>query len=489
MAVAYDAASESHTGTTASSSEASFSWTHTPVGTPAGVLVYVMSLGNPTDQSTGVTYGGVSLATDAAWEANDTLNEGGTCRAYYLGASVPTGAQTVVVSRANTIDHVYAVAITVTAASDTEVYTAGVVLLEEDGTLAEQSVTDGSPGTDSLRFAGGAFGHADVPAAGASSTAVHSIDIGVRVAAAVRETTAGQGSRSVGFSDALSDDRAVVHLAVRETYSYTLTAAAGTFTLTGNATGVTAQRSLTAAQATFTLTGTATGLLAARSLPAALGTFTISGPDTGLTAQRLLTADAGACTLSGTATGLTLARLLTASAGAFVLTGVDATLTYSGTTGYTLTAAAGSFALTGQAATLAAARLLTAGAGTLTLTGVDAALTAARLLTAGTGAVTLTGADAGVYYGRYLAGGAGVFTLTGNAATLTAARLLSATVADYTLTGVAVTLSYSNVYMGMVRLTARNGAALRLTGARGPASTFYSANGPAVRLTPREPGA
>lgn len=227
MAVAYDASSESHTGTTPSSSEASFSWTHTPVGTPKGVLVYVLCLGTPADLSTGVTYGGVALTTDAAWFAQDTLNEAGSCRAYYLGTGIPTGAQTVVVTRTNTVDHVYAVAITLTGAGDTEVHTPGVVLLEEDGTLAEQSVTDGSPGTDSLRFAGGSFGHAAVPAAGANSTAVHSIDIGIRVAGVVRETTAGQGSRSVGFSDATSDDRAVVHLAVREvsggtTYQVTL---------------------------------------------------------------------------------------------------------------------------------------------------------------------------------------------------------------------------------------------------------------------------
>jgi len=36
-AVANNAASESHTGTTSSTSQASFTWTHTPVGTPRGV--------------------------------------------------------------------------------------------------------------------------------------------------------------------------------------------------------------------------------------------------------------------------------------------------------------------------------------------------------------------------------------------------------------------------------------------------------------------
>lgn len=271
--------------------------------------------------------------------------------------------------------------------------------------------------------------------------------------------------------------------------SYTLTAAAASFALTGTTTGVTAQRQLAATQAAFTVTTTAAGLRAGRLLSATTASVSLTGQAAGLLAARTLSAGAGSFALSGTATGLTLARHLTASASAFVLTGVDATLTYSGTTGYTLTASTGTFALTGQAATLAAARLLTAGAGTLTLTGSDAALTAARLLTAGTGAVTLTGADAGLAYGRYLAGATGAVTLTGTAALFLLTRVLGAATGLFALTGVDVVLDYSAVYRGMIRLTARYGATLRLTGARGPAGTFYAANGPAVRLTPREPGA
>ena len=39
MAVAHDASVESHTGTTGSTSAASYNWTHTPVGTPRGILI------------------------------------------------------------------------------------------------------------------------------------------------------------------------------------------------------------------------------------------------------------------------------------------------------------------------------------------------------------------------------------------------------------------------------------------------------------------
>lgn len=218
MAVAHDAASESHTGITGSTSEGSFSWTHTPVGTPRGVLVFVISHGGSgADIVSAVTYGGSALSIPTGAVAVDTTGEDGRTQAWFLGSSIPTGAQTVQVTRTNNASVVWACAITVTASGDTEVHTAGIVLLQEDGTLAEQNVTDGSPGTNSLRYAGLMSGLGNVPTPGANSTALHDLDVGARVNAVVRETTAGQGSRPVGWASASSDDRAAVHLAIRET--------------------------------------------------------------------------------------------------------------------------------------------------------------------------------------------------------------------------------------------------------------------------------
>jgi hypothetical protein len=134
----------------------------------------------------------------------------------------------------------YAVAVTVTAATDTQVHTGGIVLVQTDGTCAEVSVTDGqSSGPDSMRFAGINSGLSSVvdltpPATpglnvlsdGASSTLLHSITVTggtpTRSCAVVRETTAGIGSRSVGFLSTTSDDRAAVHLAVREVVASTV---------------------------------------------------------------------------------------------------------------------------------------------------------------------------------------------------------------------------------------------------------------------------
>jgi len=219
MAVAHDASAESHAGTTGSASEAFFDFTITPVGTARGLLVFTFVNANA-DNALSVKIDPTGANTDvpavSGGRAVDTATEPGDCKAWFLGAGLPAGAMTIRVNRTNNANVMYAVAVTVTAAGDTQAYTPGIVLLQEDGTLAEQSVDDGSPGTNSLRYAGINSGLAAPPAQGTNSTTTQSIDFGARVASLVRENTAGQGSRSVGWSTATSDDRAAVHLAVRE---------------------------------------------------------------------------------------------------------------------------------------------------------------------------------------------------------------------------------------------------------------------------------
>ncbi|MCR4298291.1 MAG: hypothetical protein NUV75_06000 [Gallionella sp.] len=215
-AVAHDAASESHTtGATGSTNQASFTWTHTPVGTPRGVLVFVFTR-SATQTVTGVTYGGVAMTEIAGGAAVDTAGEPGRVDTFFLGAAIPTGARPVVVTRTNNATVMYASAATQTAGANTEVYTPGIILLQQNGAYAVQSVTDGSTGVNSVRYAGGYSGGANVLAAGAGSTILNNIDIGSYTFNTVRETTAGQGARNVGFTYGTSDDRAGVHLAVRE---------------------------------------------------------------------------------------------------------------------------------------------------------------------------------------------------------------------------------------------------------------------------------
>jgi fibronectin-binding autotransporter adhesin len=285
MAVAFDASSESHTGTTGSTNQASFSWTHTPAGTPRGVLVYVFVANNATDLVQGVTYGGVNVPAVAGGAAVDTAGEPGRCTAFFLGSGIPTGAQSVVVSRTNTANIMYAVAITVTAATDTQV--AGTTVIQGDGTLAVTSIDDGQTGNApaSMRFAGIYSGVASVPAAGTGSTALQSIDFGNYVVATYRETTAGVGARNVGATFA-SDDRAAVFLAVREEVAATSYTYAGTGGVTVGGAATTSAGSVL----TYTYAGT--------------GGVTVGG--TGVTLLGNAYAGSGGVTVGGTgATSLT----------------------------------------------------------------------------------------------------------------------------------------------------------------------------------------
>jgi hypothetical protein len=214
MAVAHDAASESDTGTTGTASTDSFTWSHTGAANVGGVLVGVLSIA-ATDQSRGVTYGGVPLRRVLPF-ASDTSTELGTVALWFRGEGLPPGAQDIVVTRVNDATVMYAVAATVTAATPTECG-GRYVQVSNDSAWVEQTVDDGSPGTNSTRYAFGYTGAAAPIAAGANSTLLNSIDFGAFGAMFAVETTAGQGSRSIGFNSAGgSDDNATVHVAIRE---------------------------------------------------------------------------------------------------------------------------------------------------------------------------------------------------------------------------------------------------------------------------------
>lgn len=211
MAVGFGASAESHTsGTVGSQSQASFTWNHDSTGDRCAV-VWVLSLSaTPLDSS--VTFGGTAMSLVSGSEANDTATEVATVRAYFLD-NISQGASTaVVVNRTNNATSMYAVSVSFTA--DRQCETAGVTILEENAALAEVAVDDGSPGTASMRTAF-AYSGATTISAGANSTLLQSFTFSASACACVRETTAGQGSRSVGMTSA-SDDRAYSLLAVRE---------------------------------------------------------------------------------------------------------------------------------------------------------------------------------------------------------------------------------------------------------------------------------
>lgn len=241
MAVAHDAISESHTGTAGVASVASFTWNHTPTGTPRSALVFTLAIGaNPV---TSVTYGGTNMSA-VPYTAYDSDTEPGFVQAWFLD-NVASGTQAVVVNRTNNAVVTYAVCMTQTAASACQVYSAGVKTIAAAGTeqtaasssgtgtsssWSSMTLDDGSPGTNSQRYMAVYSGAASVSTASTNTTSQSTgaaIDFGNYVFATYRETTPSQGAKALNITTAISDDLAVIGLAVRETPAANVTITPG----------------------------------------------------------------------------------------------------------------------------------------------------------------------------------------------------------------------------------------------------------------------
>lgn len=192
--------------------------------------------------------------------------------------------------------------------------------------------------------------------------------------------------------------------------SYTLTAAAGSFTLSGQAAGLKRSRRLSAAAGALVLTGRTALLTRGRRYIANAGTFALVGQSAGLKAQRAITGGGGAVALTGFAVGLRVTRVLPAVPGAYVLSGQPALFE----TGKKLVGSPGAFALSGKAVNLVFSRRLPAEVGVFALSGQDAALDLVRKMGSEAGAFVITGADVGLKLGRRLPVEAGQYVLAGS---------------------------------------------------------------------------
>jgi len=206
--ISFDAASEG-TGTSA------LSWTHTPVGAPKGVFVFCINNTVSTDVFSGATYGGVAMTQKAS--AADTSGEPGFTEGYFLGASIPTGAQTVACTVSTGSTAKWGVAITVTAASDTQPAGTGACSVSNNVANPSCSIT-GISGA-SYGAAGHFSGQANESSitAGSGMTKGPGNDFGSMVTASEYSTAQqGSGNMTIGFTVA-TDDVAMVAIAVEQT--------------------------------------------------------------------------------------------------------------------------------------------------------------------------------------------------------------------------------------------------------------------------------
>ena len=212
MAVAFDTFVTSAQFTTTPDP---FTVSYVPSGTPRGILIFGFSMNAGTDVEfdATATYGGVTAARTSPGFAGDTVGEPVAVCCYFLGASVPTGTQTVSVGHSASANPKYVMAVGLTAAADLEVLDAEVL----SGAGTNPQVTLDSGATTAIRvFAASsglnAPGNLTIISGG---TAVSSADAGARVWVSGRQTTPGSGSTAVGWT-ATTASRAMVGVAVAE---------------------------------------------------------------------------------------------------------------------------------------------------------------------------------------------------------------------------------------------------------------------------------
>lgn len=137
--------------------------------------------------------------------------------------------------------------------------------------------------------------------------------------------------------------------------SYTLTCAAGSYAIAGQAATLKRSRTLALATGTYALTGVAATLKVSRQLSLAAGAYTYAGVAASLRVDRNLSLAAGSYAIAGQAATFKLSRNLSLNAGSYALTGQAATLDYTpGVTGvaYELVCDSGAYVISGQSAEL-----------------------------------------------------------------------------------------------------------------------------------------
>ncbi|NJM10619.1 MAG: hypothetical protein HC889_00700 [Synechococcaceae cyanobacterium SM1_2_3] len=450
----------------------------------------------------------VSTATAAGgsltWtrRAQDNINSGGFDAGVVVFSAVVTtspGSMTCAVTLANNTDFSTLVIVQCTDSNDVAGAVANSAISDPTGALtlaATPASADTIVAARALYFLSGTA--AATPGSGWTELSDTDTNAGTDFGVEVQYRSATT-STSVVWTDIDSSSVSSVFarlgaaiIVKAATTSYTLTAATGSYTISGKAAGLSIARKLAAAAGSYAISGKAATLRRGYRLTAATGSYSIGGVAAALRVDRKLVAAAGSYTITGRAAVLTKTYLnLVAGTGSYAITGVAAALRR----GLSLAAAAGSYAITGQAATLRVGRKLVAATGTYNISGQAAAFLRSYALAGAAGAYTITGMAATLTWsgegGFTLAAGTGSYAITGNAAALRVARKLVAAAGSYAITGNAAALAKGFKLAAAAGSYAITGvvAVMRAGRVLTAASGSYVISGFDATLTYAQPGA
>lgn len=220
MTVSHDAYSEMAAEARGPSNPQTHSWTHTPSGTPKGVLLWVTAGTGQitvTDNAiTGATYGGVSM-TKVAEVHLSGASEAGSVWLFELLAGIPTGAQTVAftaqafpTSSSGIYPWLYGQAVTMASGGGTLARADSDTINQNSG--ANPSVTMDAGSNTGISYLGGFSGknnEGDLSAAAScTDTGGYDFTNSATTARVVRQTTPATGTFAIGWSG-ISDEAAM----------------------------------------------------------------------------------------------------------------------------------------------------------------------------------------------------------------------------------------------------------------------------------------
>jgi len=390
VAIAFDAAftddyaTDSGAGTT-------FSWTHTPVGTPRGILVFCHTGAQASSQTvTGVTYSGVTMA--AAGSANLTAGENGNVTGWFLGESVPTGAQTVTVTiLTDGGSNIYGTSISLTAAADTSVLGTNNSINSSSSANPSSTLALGSVSA----FVAMAFRSGQGAVSGITPltnwTDILEVDDGAETGGTYRYNIIGSTDVTVGWTQT-ADDAVALAVAIREGAPKTITAGAGSYAITGTAATPKLARKIAADAGSYAVTGATASFSRGQSVVAGAASYAIGGADASLKHGKAVVAGGGSYAVTGTNAALLLRRIILAESGSYEIAGSVAGLGL----GKRIAADGGSYAVSGTDAGIRGARVVAGAAGSYAVTGSDAGLVhnTDRVIAAGAGSYQVIGTDA-----------------------------------------------------------------------------------------------
>ena len=134
--------------------------------------------------------------------------------------------------------------------------------------------------------------------------------------------------------------------------AYTLSCAAGAYTVTGASAGLKAGHKVGASAGSYAVSGATAGLKTGHKVAATAGAYVYTGTAAGLKAGHKVGAGVGTYTYTGTAAGLKATRKGVSGSGAYVINGANATLTKYSPGARSIIAGQGDYTYTGTSVTL-----------------------------------------------------------------------------------------------------------------------------------------